>query len=431
MEAGFREGGGGVASPNAEHIGPYRLLSPIGAGGFGTVHIALDPEGRTVAVKIVHPHVAADSAAITRLAREVEAMRLVRGPHVAEVLDAELTGDRPYLVTRYVQGRPLDATVIDGGPFTGDDLMRLARGLAEALAAIHNAKVVHRDLKPANVIMADGEPVVIDFGIAAVLDSASAQASGAVVGTPGYLAPEVIRDGVCGPESDVFSFGATLAFAATGRQPYGTGHATAVAYRVVHEEPDLEGVPEWLEPLVRECLSRDPAARPTAAAVCARLGATVPPRPAVAESTMVAQIPPVPPAEEGIHAIPTQTVAERSAPRRPSPEEARARHVAKIRNRWVIGSGIIAALTAAAAQEHLPEVSLLALAVYICPVVADMGVAMFRKGGPQRTRVAVDLGGVVGTVALWFTLATVFSPLTLALALGTVLAVLIVIVVAS
>src|SRR5690606_5458026 len=125
-------------------------------------------------------------------------------PHVAEVLDAELTGDRPYLVTRYVQGRPLDATVIDGGPFTGDDLMRLARGLAEALAAIHNAKVVHRDLKPANVIMADGEPVVIDFGIAAVLDSASAQASGAVVGTPGYLAPEVIRDGVCGPESDVF-----------------------------------------------------------------------------------------------------------------------------------------------------------------------------------------------------------------------------------
>ncbi|WP_449066467.1 serine/threonine-protein kinase, partial [Planomonospora algeriensis] len=259
-----------MGAPDDGHCGPYRLLSPLGAGGFGEVHLALDPEGRTAAVKVLHPHVAADGTALARLAREVEAMRRVRSPHVAELLDASLDGDRPYLATRYVQGRPLGAVVAADGPVAGDDLVRLARGLAEALAAIHAAGVVHRDLKPANVICDGSEPVVIDFGIACLLDSAGVTASGAVLGTPGYLAPEVLEGGGAGPEADVFSFAATLAYAATGRHPYGTGPASAVGYRVVHHDPDLDDVPSWLEPLLRECLARDPAAgRPRA---CCRSG---------------------------------------------------------------------------------------------------------------------------------------------------------------
>ncbi|MEV0200271.1 serine/threonine-protein kinase [Nonomuraea sp. NPDC050691] len=257
----------------SEHLGPYHLLSRLGSGGFGEVHLALDPEGRTVAVKVLHPHVAADTLALARLAREVETMRRVGGPYVAEVLDASLdglsgNGARPYLVTRYVQGRPLSAV-----PVPVADLPRLAAGLAAALLAMHEAGVVHRDLKPANVMMAEGRAVVIDFGIASALDSLSVTASGAVVGTPGYLAPEVLEGREAGMAADVFSFGATLAYAATGRQPYGQGPASAVAYRVVHHEPDLEGAPEWLEPLLRRCLSTDPAARPTAAELYAELGA--------------------------------------------------------------------------------------------------------------------------------------------------------------
>nr|BFE83085.1 hypothetical protein GCM10020093_056860 [Planobispora longispora] len=136
--------------------------------------------------------------------------------------------------------------------------------------------MIHRDLKPGNVILTDGEPVLIDFGIACLLDSATVTTSGAVLGTPGYLAPEILEGGETGPEADVFSLAATLAFAATGRHPYGTGPASAIGYRVVHHEPDLDGVPPWLEPLLRECLVPDPAARPPAAALPARLAAVAP-----------------------------------------------------------------------------------------------------------------------------------------------------------
>ena len=278
-----------MVAPDGERLGPYRLLSKLGAGGFGEVHLALDPEGRTVAVKILHPHVAADATALTRLAREVETMRRVQGPHIAEVLDASMEGARPYLVTRYVQGRPLGAMVAGDGPIGDDDLVRLACGLAEALTAIHATGVVHRDLKPANVILTDGEPVVIDFGIACALDSPSVTTAGAVLGTPGYLAPEVLEGADSGAEADVFSFGATLAYAATGRHPYGTGPASAVGYRVVHHPPDLEGVPGWLEPLLRECLLRDPAARPSASMLLVRLSA------APVVQAVISRGPPAPP----------------------------------------------------------------------------------------------------------------------------------------
>ncbi|NJP90233.1 serine/threonine protein kinase [Nonomuraea sp. FMUSA5-5] len=393
----------------SERLGPYELLSRLGAGGFGEVHLALDPEGRTVAVKVLHPHVAADGGALARLAREVETMRMVGGPHVAEVLDASLTGGRPYLVTRYVQGRPLSSV-----PLPVADLRRLASGLADALLAMHEAGVVHRDLKPANVMMTEGEPVVIDFGIASALDSLSVTASGAVVGTPGYLAPEVLEGRAVGTEADVFAFGATMAYAATGRHPYGQGPASAVAYRVVHHPPDLEGVPEWLEPLLRECLDTDPAARPTAAQLCARLGVAPVPRAAPRPA------PRVRPATDDVSTREWRPGKERH---RRSVEESRARHREKVRRRWLIGSGLFVSLLAAAAREPLPEVSLFLLAAYALGVVADVGVAMFSRGLYRRGRIVADAVSVAGAVGLCFGLAALFSTFTLALFAGTALVV--------
>ncbi|HEY8453702.1 MAG TPA: serine/threonine-protein kinase [Natronosporangium sp.] len=403
-----------------ELLGPYRMLSPIGAGGFGEVHLALDPEGRTVAVKVLHPHIAADEAAVARLAREVETMRRVRGPHVAEIVDAALTGDRPYLVTRYVQGRSLAVVVAQDGPLRGDALVRLAHGLAEALAVIHAAGVVHRDLKPANVLLADGEPYVIDFGIAHALDTASVTASGAVVGTPGYLAPEVLEGREAGPASDVFSWAATLAYAATGRQPYGTGPAPAVAYRVVHHEPDLDGVPDWLRPLLADCLVTDPEARPTAAELCERLGVAVP------EPTET------PPGDARTNGGPVNRLHEaetrewrpdmrrprerrpRSRPRPPSPW---AEHQERVHRRWVIGSGFAVALLAAAASDPLPEVAIMLLGTYGLAMLIDAG---FGLAARSRSRVVLDLAAGFGAIGLSLLLTALFSPLALLLAVGTV-----------
>ncbi|MFC4535542.1 serine/threonine-protein kinase [Sphaerisporangium dianthi] len=395
----------------ADRLGPYHLLSRLGAGGFGEVHLALDPEGRTVAVKVLHPHVAADGAALARLAREVETMRRVRGPHLAEVLDAELTGPRPFLVTRYVQGRSLGAVLAEGGPLRGEELTRLAGGLAEALAAIHAAGVVHRDLKPANVILADGEPHVIDFGIACALDSPSVTAPGAVLGTPGYLAPEVLSGGEASPAADVFAWGATVAYAASGRQPYGTGPPPAVAYRVVHHDPDLDEAPAWLAPLLRESLARDPAARPTAAELCVRLGvAAPPPVPAERRRRPAAPEPP------------TQEWRPQSRETAGQEVDARARHRDKVRRRWVVGSGVVSGLVAAAAHQYVPEMSLLVLSAYGVGVLVDAGAGVMAGA---RRRVVFDLVSGAGAVGLYAVLIALFSPFTLLLALVTALLVLV------
>ncbi|GGO64941.1 serine/threonine-protein kinase [Nonomuraea cavernae] len=399
----------------SERLGPYQLLSRLGAGGFGEVHLALDPEGRTVAVKVLHPHVAADAGALARLAREVETMRRVEGPHVAEVLDASLDGASPYLVTRYIQGRPLSVV-----PVPVADLRLLAAGLADALLAVHEAGVVHRDLKPANVMMTEGEPVVIDFGIASALDSLSVTASGAVVGTPGYLAPEVLEGRAAGAEADVFSFGATLAYAATGRQPYGLGPVSAVAYRVVHHEPDLEGAPEWLAPLLRECLATDPAARPTAAQICARLG--VAPAPRAGRALPSLAVAPPRRRREDVHHLSTREWRPGDQHRR-SVEESRARHREKVRRRWVIGSGLFVSLLAAAAWQPLPEVALFLLAGYALAVVCDAGVALFSHRPHRTARVVVDFAGIAGAAGICLGLSAVFSTFTLALFAGTALVV--------
>jgi len=247
-----------------DRLGEYRLLDRIGEGGMGVVFLARDRRQRTVALKVLRSSVAGDPTARRRLAREVETMQRVRSPNVAEVIDADLDGGTPYIVTRFVPGRTLDDVVTQDGPLRGAALSRLASGLADALVAVHAAGVVHRDVKPGNVMLFQDIPVVIDFGIAQGPDATRLTMTGMFMGTPGYLAPEVIEGRPSSEASDVHAWGATVAFAATGRPPYGTGPYEGIFYRIVNGQPDLSGVPAPLLPLLAAALARDPAHRPSA-----------------------------------------------------------------------------------------------------------------------------------------------------------------------
>ena len=281
-----------------DYVGPYRLRQRLGEGGMGVVYLASDPGQQLVAVKVLRRGVLGEATARRRLAREFETMRRVNSPFVAQVLDADVESTPPYIVTRYVPGRTLEDLVSKDGPLRGPDLLRLARGLASALTAVHAAGVVHRDLKPANVMIVEGEPVVIDFGIAQAPDSTRLTMTGMFMGTPGYLAPEVIEGSPSGPAADVHSWAATLAFAATGRPPFGTGSFETIFFRIINGQPDLNTMPAPLMPLVLHALARDPARRPSAAELADRAecldpaallpseAATLPPRAGPAGATV-------------------------------------------------------------------------------------------------------------------------------------------------
>ncbi|GAB3107690.1 hypothetical protein GCM10027055_03510 [Janibacter alkaliphilus] len=265
--------------PGFHKIGPYRVLQQLGEGGMGVVHLALDGRGKAVAVKVLRPHVADDPDARARLAREVETLGRVRSPRVAPVFDADLEADQPYIVTRYVPGPSLDAKVRDDGPLGPDELLRLARGLTEALAAIHEVGVVHRDLKPGNVLLLDGDPVVIDFGIAHVAEASRMTMTGLVMGTPGYLSPEIVEGADVGPETDWWAWAATLVHASTGRPPFGRGGMEAVLARVCRGDADLRDVDPGLAPLLHAALDPDPARRPRSPEVLTALEAYAQGRP--------------------------------------------------------------------------------------------------------------------------------------------------------
>jgi serine/threonine protein kinase/outer membrane protein assembly factor BamB len=261
-------------------IGPYRLLGRLGAGGMGQVYLGQAEEGWLAAVKVVHEQYAADRRFRERFAREVATARAVRGPRIAELLDADPDASIPWLATEYVPGPSLEQAVAGRGALPEPEALRVAGGLAEALEALHASGVVHRDLKPSNVLLADDGPKLIDFGIARAFDETALTRTGGVLGAPGYMSPEQAMGEEVGPPSDVFSFAAVVTFAVTGRGPFGTSETPlALLRRVVDNPPDLTGVPQQLLDVVRPCLAKDPAERPTALELADRLaGPTLPVR---------------------------------------------------------------------------------------------------------------------------------------------------------
>ncbi|MFJ8034717.1 serine/threonine-protein kinase [Streptomyces sp. NPDC096032] len=246
-------------------MGPYRVVGRLGSGGMGTVYAALSADGERLAVKVVHAAHAANAEFRARFRREVQLSRRIAGPCLVAVHDADVDAPAPWLATAFVPGPTLDQYVCDCGPLSGASLHALAAGTAAALAAIHQAGVIHRDIKPQNIILAPTGPAVLDFGIAHALDGTSVTRTGVMTGTPGWISPEHYRTGAVDPEGDIFAWGALVAYGATGRLPFGTGAADAVAFRVLSAEPDLDGVPEGLRLLTAKALSKNPSHRPTAA----------------------------------------------------------------------------------------------------------------------------------------------------------------------
>ncbi|GGQ93191.1 serine/threonine-protein kinase [Streptomyces flaveolus] len=253
-------------------VGPYRLLGRLGSGGMGRVYLGRSAGGRTVAVKIVHPHFALDEEFRARFRREVDAARRVGGAWTAPVLDADPGARVPWVATAYAAGPSLTAAVADGGPLPAHSVRALGAGLGEALAAVHELGLVHRDVKPSNVLLTLDGPLLIDFGIARATDgTASLTSTGVSIGSPGYMSPEqILGKGVTGA-ADVFSLGAVLAFAATGRPPFPGDSSAALLYKVVHEEPELGALDGEVRELVRQCLAKEPGARPAPGEVARRL----------------------------------------------------------------------------------------------------------------------------------------------------------------
>ncbi|MEU4268570.1 serine/threonine-protein kinase [Streptomyces sp. NPDC026092] len=253
-------------------IGAYRILGRLGAGGMGRVYLARTEGGRTVAVKIVHPHFALDEQFRERFRREVAAARRVGGRWTAPVLDADPDAPVPWVATGYVAGPTLTRAVETAGPLPEHSVRALGAGLAEALAGVHGLGLVHRDVKPSNVLATLEGPRLIDFGIARATDgTASLTASGVSIGSPGYMAPEQILGHGATGASDVFSLGAVLAFAANGAPPFPGDTSAALLYKVVHEEPELGALSGELRDLVTACLAKTPEDRPTPTALAAAL----------------------------------------------------------------------------------------------------------------------------------------------------------------
>ncbi|MFI0411219.1 DUF4389 domain-containing protein [Actinomadura sp. 3N508] len=253
-------------------LGPYRLLGRLGRGGMGTVYLGAEPDGRRVAVKVVNRELAGEPAFLARFRREVTAARRVHRFCTAPVLDAGLDQDPPYIVTEYIDGPSLEKAVGGKGPLPGSDLEGVAVGVATALAAIHGAGIVHRDLKPANVLLSSTGPRVIDFGIARALDAADGPTrTGQFVGTPAYIAPEVLRGEPVAQASDVFSWGCVVAYAGTGRPPFQGKTVAETFHRIGNDEPDLDGLDPRLREVVAAALGKDPHGRPTARQLLTRL----------------------------------------------------------------------------------------------------------------------------------------------------------------
>lgn len=288
-------------------MGPYRVIRPLGSGGMGEVFLAVlsngsdgDRGGGEVALKVLRPELCADPDFRQRFGREVEAARRVQGRSIARVLGADLEADQPWIATEYVPG----PTLREGRD--GVALHALAAGLARALVHIHAAGVVHRDLSPSNVILGPDGPRVVDFGIAWFGDATTLTRTGTVLGTPAWMAPEQLGDDLTTPASDIWAWGAVMAFAATGRPPVTGSRPEVIQVRAARGELDLDGVPDWLRPLVERAMQPDPAARPTAAQLAGELDV-----PSDAELTQVLERTWV---QSPMPAVVTPTVVEAASP---------------------------------------------------------------------------------------------------------------------
>jgi serine/threonine protein kinase len=251
----------------ARTVGDYQLLARLGEGGMGVVHLARKPGGDRVALKVLRPHIVGDHEARSRLAREVNSLSRIRSRWVAEIVDADPWADIPFVATRYVPGLSLNDHVAEEGPIAAEDLWWFARCLADGLASVHEVGVLHRDVKPSNVLMEGRTPILIDFGLARVADDPKLTHTGWLLGTPGYLAPEILHGDDATAASDVHSWAATVAFAATGNPPFGRGPSMAIMDRVRRGEHDLTGLPDRLRDLVSAALDPEPARRPTLARI--------------------------------------------------------------------------------------------------------------------------------------------------------------------
>ncbi|MFF2410466.1 serine/threonine-protein kinase [Streptomyces sp. NPDC058092] len=267
---GVRDGEGigpGVGSPlgrsDPAWIGPYQLLGRLGAGGMGKVYLGRSRMGQLAAVKVLHDQFVEDREFRKRFERELGAASRVGGHFTAAVLGSGMDEERLWMATKYVPGPSLHQAVSVFGPLPRTTLLALWMGLVGALESIHAAGIVHRDLKPSNVLLAEDGPRLIDFGISALGGASNLTATGAVVGTPGYMSPEEVRGLKSGPPSDVFALACTLMYAATGTAPFEGTNLVGVIYRVIHDEPDLSRMPDRIASLIRPCLDKNPLSRPS------------------------------------------------------------------------------------------------------------------------------------------------------------------------
>ncbi|MDF1602899.1 serine/threonine-protein kinase [Nocardioides sp. YIM 152315] len=262
---------GAAGSAERPTVGGYTLLTKLGEGGMGVVHLARRGDGERIALKVLRPHIVGDDEARQRLEREVGSLQRVHSRWVAGIVDADPWAPVPYVATRYVPGPSLHDLVVDEGAITGPDLYWLAGCLAEGLASVHAAGVLHRDVKPSNVLMEGRTPILIDFGLARVADDPKLTHTGWLLGTPGYLAPEILYGEDATAASDVHSWAATVAYAGTGHPPFGRGPSMAIMDRVRRGQFDLAGLPDDLGGVVAAALDPEPRNRPTLADLLAWL----------------------------------------------------------------------------------------------------------------------------------------------------------------
>lgn len=251
-----------LTGSDPSQIGPYDVVERLGAGASGVVYKATDSTGRVVAVKVLRPEIADQPQVRQRLAREADALQKVEGSRTVRVIEVDPEGERPYLAMEFVPGESLEEFITQNGPMKGANLWGLVEALIEALQSLEKAGVVHRDLKPSNVLIGPDGIKIVDFGISSLGESSGLTETGVVLGTASWLSPEQISGRAVGSASDVFNLGLNIAYAATGRHPFGEGRSDALMYRVAHSEPDLNGLSNAIAQIVVACLRKNPTERP-------------------------------------------------------------------------------------------------------------------------------------------------------------------------